>query len=292
MGELAVSSHKNLTENIMKVVLLLAAVSTTLALVSAQADGGALAVESAEILQREVREPRRRTRKRKQGRRKKQRRTRMRNGGKGRQNGRAECLAEVVQAIKNYKKAQSQYRQGNRISSWVQNMDKKKEKAADQFQNSSDALDSATGGGLSCGGGDPDSDAAEAVGVLKNCSTTAAMKCDSTVITNLNSSKLETCKTETKNYMDAFDECVRTGTCDCFIGLPAFDKDMCDMGTTYDSAKTSKTMCNSPSEKGSFGECSKKQKEAGHLVGKCKKSCDSPVMTTMVSRLNARRRFA
>ena len=77
-------------------------------------------------------------------------------------------------------------------------------------------------------------------------------------------------------------ECVRTATCACFTGLPAFDKNMCDMSSTYESAKTSKTMCNSPSEKGSFGECSKKQKEAGHLVGKCKKSCDSPVTTTMV----------
>jgi len=284
----------------MKVVLLLAAVA--LALFSAQAEAGARAVESAEAgsLQRQLREPRRRSMKRKKtGKKKpkktgkkKQRRAKVRKAGKGRQGGRAECLAEVVQAIKNYKKAQSQYRQGNRISSWTKNMDKKKEKAADQFQNSSEALDSATGGGLSCNGGGPDSDAAEAVGVLKNCSTTAAMKCDSTVITNLSSSKLETCKTETKNYMDAFDECVRTATCGCFTALPAFDKDMCDMGTTYDSAKASKTMCNSPSEKGSFGECSKKQKEAGHLVGKCKKSCDSPVMTTMVSRLNARRKFA
>jgi len=279
----------------MKVVLLLALVAATTTLGSAQADGGARAVETAEILQREVREPKKRERKRKLGRRKKQRRTRKgkeRNGGARRQ----DCLAEVVQAIKNYKKAQSQYRQGNRISSWMKNMDKKKEKAVDQFQDSADALDSATGGGLSCGGGDPDTDAAEAVAVLKNCSTSAAMKCDSTVITNLNSSKLDACKTETKKYVDAFDACIKTATCDCFTGLPAFDKDMCDMGTTYDSAKASKTMCNSPTEKGSFGECSQKQKSSGYLVGKCKKSCDSsssnPVMTTMMSRLNARRKFA
>ena len=189
----------------MKVVLLLALVAATTTLGSAQADGGARAVETAEILQREVREPRRRTRKRKQNSRKKQRRTRKKKGSNARQGGRAECLAEVVQAIKNYKKAQSQYRQGNRISSWMKNMDKKKEKAVDQFQDSADALDSATGGGLSCGGGDPDTDAAEAVAVLKNCSTSAAMKCDSTVITNLNSSKLDACKTETKKYVDAFD---------------------------------------------------------------------------------------
>merc|ERR1712062_360490 len=128
-----------------------------------------------------------------------------------------------------------------------------------------------------------DTDAAEAQAVLKNCSTTAAMKCDSTAITGLNSSKLDSCKNATKTFVTAFDE--------CFTSLPAFDKTMCDLSSTYDSAKTSKTSCNSPSEKGSFGECSKKQKEAGHLVGKCKKSCDSPMMTTMMSRLNARRKF-
>lgn len=271
----------------MKVVLLLAALALSLA--SAQAGAGARAVETGEILHRELRQPGRGNRLRKTGRRK-QSRSKRRKGGKGRQSGRAECLAEVVQAIKNYKKAQSQYRQGNRICNWMKNMDKKKEKAADQFQNSSAALDSATGGGLSCDGGEPDSEAAEAAAVLKNCSTTAAMKCDTTAITNLNSSKLETCKTETKSYVDAFDACIRTATCDCFTGLPAFDMAMCDMETTYESAKASKTMCNSPSEKGSFGECSKKQKEAGHLVGKCKKSCDSPVMTTMMPRLNARRK--
>jgi len=278
----------------MKVVLLLAAVALSLTLVSAQGDGGARAVESAEILQREVREPGRKKRKqnkkiarRRQGRRRRQKK----NGKQTRMDGRAECLADVVQAIKNYKKAQSQYRQGNRISSWMKNMDKKKEKAADQFKNASDALESATGGGMSCNGGDPDTDAAEAQAVLKNCSTTAAMKCDSTAITGLNSSKLDSCKNATKTFVTAFDACVTTATCECFTGLPAFDKTMCDLSSTYDSAKTSKTSCNSPSEKGSFGECSKKQKEAGHLVGKCKKSCDSPMMTTMMSRLNARRKF-
>ena len=191
----------------MKVVLILAALALSL---PAQADTGARAVETAEILHRELREPRRKITKkrdgkkkkknRKNGRRKQKRTKKMKSG-----QGRTECLAEVVQAIKNYKKAQSQYRQGNRIISWKTNMDKKKEKAADQFKNASDALDSATGGGMSCNGGSPDSEAAEAQAVLKNCSTTAAMKCDSAAITNLDSSKLETCKTQTKSYMEAFD---------------------------------------------------------------------------------------
>ena len=39
----------------------------------------------------------------------------------------------------------------------------------------------------------------------KNCSMSAAEKCDSTKITGINSSKIEECKTTNKNYMMAFD---------------------------------------------------------------------------------------
>ena len=71
------------------------------------------------------------------------------------------------------------------------------------------------------------------------------------------------------NYFLIIQACIKDGTCACFTALPAFDKDMCNMTTTYDSAKTSKTGCNSPKEAGSFGECSKNQKMAGQFVGKC-----------------------
>ena len=92
-----------------------------------------------------------------------QRRQQARGQG-GRQ---TDCLADVVQAIKNYKKAQTQYRQANRIKGWMENMDNKKGKAADQFKNASDALESATGGGMSCNGGEPDTEATEAQALLK-----------------------------------------------------------------------------------------------------------------------------
>merc|ERR1711997_1107822 len=217
--------------------------------------------------------------------RRKQKRIKKTNNGQGR----TECLAEVVQAIKNYKKAQSQYRQGNRISSWMKNMDKKKEKAADQFKNASDALESATGGGMSCNGGDPDTEATEAQAILKNCSMTAAEKCDSSKITDLNSTKIAECKTATNNYVNLCDECIKQGTCDCFTALPTFDKDMCNMTTTYASAKASKLSCNSPKEAGSFGACSKKQKMSGELVGKCTQTCDTPMTTTKMMRLRKER---
>lgn len=256
--------------------------------------------QELEILQREARDAGRRkgklgkkSKKRKQGKRTKGNKKRRGNNQKRqklRQNGRqTDCLADAAQAMKNYKKAQTQYRQGNRIKGWMENMDKKKGKAADQFKNASDALESATGGGMSCNGAAPDADATEAQAILKNCSMSAAEKCDSTKITGINSSKIEECKTTNKNYMMAFDECLKAPACDCFTALPAFDKDMCDMTSTYESAKTSKTSCNSPSEPGSFGECSKKQKMAGELVGKCTQTCDTPVMTTkMMSRRKER----
>jgi len=280
----------------MRVVLLLTVLVVVIAAGLQESES-----QELDILQREARDAgRRKGKAAKKGRNRKQkgRRTKGNEKSRGkhqkrqklRQNGRqTDCLADVVQAMKNYKKAQTQYRQGNRIKGWMENMDKKKGKAADQFKNTSDALESATGGGMSCKGAEPDADATEAQAILKNCSMSAAEKCDSTKITGINSTKIEECKTANKNYMTEFDTCLKTSTCDCFKALPAFDKDMCDMTATYDSAKASKTSCNSPSEPGSFGECSKKQKLAGELVGKCTQTCDTPVMTTkMMSRRKER----
>ena len=135
--------------------------------------------QELEILQREARDAGRRkgklgkkSKKRKQKGRKtkgnKKRRGNNQKRQKLRQNGRqTDCLADAAQAMKNYKKAQTQYRQGNRIKGWMENMDKKKGKAADQFKNASDALESATGGGMSCNGAAPDADATEAQAILK-----------------------------------------------------------------------------------------------------------------------------
>jgi len=299
----------------MRVVLLLTVLAVVI--VAGMEERGGEALSSREdILQREARDAR------KTGMRRKMRKTRQkgkrnkaarkgitrkagnkRGGNQRRQQSRSQrrqqarsqgarqtdCLADVVQAIKNYKKAQTQYRQANRIKGWMENMDNKKVKAADQFKNASDALEAATGGGMSCNGGEPDTEATEAQAILKNCSMTAAEKCDSGKITDLNSTKIAECKTATNNYVALFDECIKTGTCDCFTGLPTFDKDMCNMTSTYASAKASKLSCNSPKEAGSFGACSKKQKMSGELVGKCAQTCDTPMTTTKMMRLRKER---
>jgi len=295
----------------MRVVLLLTVLAVVIVAGLEERDGEAVSSRE-EILQREARDARRKgmrmkLRKTRQkgkqnksarkgmrrkagrprgGRRGEERRRQQARSQGGRQ---TDCLADVIQAIKNYKKAQTQYRQANRIKGWMENMDNKKGKAADQFKNASDALEAATGGGMSCNGGDPDTEATEAQAILKNCSMSAAEKCDSSKITDLNSTKIDECKTETNNYVALCDECIKQGTCDCFTALPAFDKDMCNMTTTYASAKASKLSCNSPKEAGSFGACSKKQKMSGELVGKCTQTCNTPMTTTKMMRLRKER---
>merc|ERR1712227_447532 len=59
--------------------------------------------------------------------------------GNGRQS--AECLADVVTAIKGYRSAGNQKRMAMRISAWKKNMGKKKDKAATQFGDAADSLD-------------------------------------------------------------------------------------------------------------------------------------------------------
>ena len=210
----------------MRVVFVLAVLAVVLVAGLEEREEQAVAsLEQGDTLQREARDARRRRKgkglKKKgknNGRRRKQRRRKLSKKGKKGANrkgmrGQArkaerqttDCLADVVLAVKNYKKAQTQLRQGNRIKSWKKNMDSKKGKAADQFKNASDAMESATGGGKSCNGGAADSEATSAQAILKNCSVTAAMKCDAAMITGYNSTKIETCATTTKDYVKAFD---------------------------------------------------------------------------------------
>ena len=113
-----------------------------------------------------------------------------------------DCLSDVIQTIKDYKKAANHLRMAKRVSSWTEQMGKKKTKAASSFQDGLDALDSATGGGASCNGGAADANATEALNTLKNCSKTAAALCDSAT---LNTSNVDSCKTSLQAQIDAFD---------------------------------------------------------------------------------------
>merc|ERR1712037_1064609 len=127
-----------------------------------------------------------------------------------------DCLADVVTAIKGYRSAGNQKRMAMRIKAWKKNMGKKKDKAATQFGDAADSLDAATGGGQSCGSGKPDSDTTDALAKLKNCSVTAAALCDDSTV---NDTGADACATKFEEYITAFDDCLKTPTCDCFKAL-------------------------------------------------------------------------
>lgn len=193
----------------------------------------------------------------------------------------SDCLSDVIQTIKDYKKAANHLRMAKRVSSWTEQMGKKKTKAASSFQDGLDALDSATGGGASCNGGAADANATEALNTLKNCSKTAAALCDSAT---LNTSNVDACKTSLQAQIDAFDACLKTGTCDCFKAVPAFDTSCTSIKDLNTAAKTAKTKCNSPNEAGSFGACSKALKGAAAQVGKCRPGGGATTTTTKSAR--------
>ena len=113
-----------------------------------------------------------------------------------------DCLADVVTKIKAYKKAGNEKRMAMRIQAWKKNMGKKKDKAATQFSDAASALDSATGGGASCGSGKPDKDTTDALAKLKNCSKSAAELCESSTV---NDTGADDCKPKFEAYVAAFD---------------------------------------------------------------------------------------
>ena len=113
--------------------------------------------------------------------------------GRKRQSGR--CFDDVVQSIKEYKKATNHLRMAKRVSSWTETMAKKKAKAATVFQETLEALNS------SCVDSE-DVATTAALTTLTNCSASAAAACDST---SLNISNLESCTITLMTQIDAFD---------------------------------------------------------------------------------------
>merc|ERR1712117_474304 len=176
-----------------------------------------------------------------------------------------DCLADVVTAIKGYRSAGNQKRMAMRIVAWKKNMGKKKDKAATQFEDAATSLDSATGGGKTCGSGAPDSDTTDALTKLKNCSKSAAALCDDSTV---NDTGADGCKAKFEAYITAFDACVKTPTCDCFKALTPVESS-CSFKDANDAAKALKDKCFKSDTPGSFGDCSKSLKEASGKIGKC-----------------------
>ena len=113
--------------------------------------------------------------------------------GRKRQSGR--CFDDVVQSMKEYKKAANHLRMAKRVTSWTETMAKKKAKAATVFQETLEALNS------SCVDSE-DAATTAALATLTNCSASAAAACDST---SLNISTLESCTITLMTQIDAFD---------------------------------------------------------------------------------------
>merc|ERR1712137_312555 len=176
-----------------------------------------------------------------------------------------DCLADVVTAIKGYRSAGNQKRMAMRIVAWKKNMGKKKDKAATQFEDAAASLDSATGGGKTCGSGAPDTDTTDALTKLKNCSKSAAALCDDSTV---NDTGADGCKTKFEAYITAFDDCVKTPTCDCFKALTPVESS-CSFKDANDAAKALKDKCFKSDTPGSFGDCSKSLKESSGKIGKC-----------------------
>ena len=137
--------------------------------------------------------------KRKVKKRKSKRRNVRKNKKKGQKQGRkrqsGRCFDDVVQSIKEYKKAANHLRMAKRVTSWTETMAKKKAKAATVFQETLEALNS------SCVDSE-DTATLAALATLANCSASAAAACDST---SLNISSLESCTTTLMTQIDAFD---------------------------------------------------------------------------------------
>merc|ERR1711936_928523 len=195
-----------------------------------------------------------------------------------------DCLADVVTRIKAYKKAGNEKRMAMRIQAWKKNMGKKKDKAATQFSDAASALDSATGGGASCGSGKPDKDTTDALAKLKNCSKSAAELCESSTV---NDTGADDCKPKFEAYVAAFDACLKTPTCDCFAALTPVEG--CSFKSANDAAKALKDKCFKSDTPGSFGDCSKALKESSGKVGQC--GLPNFGGTTKAAR-NLRNRFA
>merc|ERR1712137_609617 len=191
-----------------------------------------------------------------------------------------DCLADVVTAIKGYRSAGNQKRMAMRIVAWKKNM------AATQFEDAAASLDSATGGGKTCGSGAPDTDTTDALTKLKNCSKSAAALCDDSTV---NDTGADGCKTKFEAYITAFDDCVKTPTCDCFKALTPVESS-CSFKDANDAAKALKDKCFKSDTPGSFGDCSKSLKEAAGKIGKCGLGVGTgPVGTTTKSARNLRR---
>merc|ERR1712037_658826 len=199
--------------------------------------------------------------------------------GTGRQD---TCFTDMVAKTKKFNKAQVEFRLAKRVESWGKLMKNKKNNSASTFSDALEAMNEATGNGMSCDG--DSSSLAEAKKVqekLANCSTSAGDNCDEGKLSvPINSTLVSSCKTTLEAFAKDFKACLTKATdaeiCSCVQGLTNPSAECLDFKTMHDGVKAQKDKCTKGTEEGSFGDCRKQERMAAKFGNKCKKSCSGP----------------
>merc|ERR550532_1867130 len=196
--------------------------------------------------------------------------------GTGRQD---TCFTDMVAKTKKFNKAQVEFRLAKRVESWGKLMKNKKNNSASTFSDALEAMNEATGNGMSCEG--DSSSLAEAKKVqekLANCSTSAGANCDEGKLSiPINSTLVSSCKTILETFAKDFKVCLTKSSdaeiCSCVQALTNPRTECLDFKTMHDGVKAQKDKCTKGTEEGSFGDCRKQERMAAKFGNKCKKSC-------------------
>merc|ERR1711892_853567 len=190
----------------------------------------------------------------------------------------AECFTSLCEKSKKFNLYQTQMRKAKRIKTWVDQMDKKKDKALTTFKNASTAIQSSTSG-AQCNGASVPDEAKVADEKLTSCNTTASELCTSSKVSGLNTSLLEEGIPKLQAYVDAYKACLKQCECSCFTALALVSDTCTKFNTMESSTKVAKRKCTSPSETGSFGDCRTQERKVAYYGEKCKPDCPGTMTT-------------
>merc|ERR1712123_113656 len=190
----------------------------------------------------------------------------------------AECFTSLCEKSKKFNLYQTQMRKAKRIRTWLDQMDKKKDKALTTFKNASTAIQSSITG-AQCNGASVPDEAKVADEKLTSCNTTASELCTASKVSGLNTSLLDECIPKLQSYVDAYKACLKKCECPCFTALALVSKTCTNFNTMEASTKAAKRKCTSPSETGSFGDCRTQERKVAYYGEKCKPDCPGTMTT-------------
>merc|ERR1719481_326028 len=194
------------------------------------------------------------------------------------ENKKEKAAIDMYNKYKTYTQYQSMLKKVQRTQSMLKTMENKKEKAATAFTNATEAMNSATSNGTSCGDGDM-GDASDTYSTISNCATTAAALCDTTDLEG--QTTVDTCNSSLVTYINGYKACGGNGNCDkaaCIDGLtaPSDDCTIAALTAIEKSIKTSRNACVKPGTDGSFGDCRQAEREVSYYMMSCSAPTPSP----------------